>query len=342
MSMEFVGHRFESYSKLFPDQIMNLSAELQKTRIDVTGFFDNDMREIRRIMNERQLNININFANFRRPTYLITTALYSGTRRPKTRQDVLRFLLANLYMCREVLVRIIDYTVNIIIERITQFHEDYQNRTNNYMVKLWHEFIGCCENSIQLTLEYRLFLDKIHDRLQDTESARMIDYPDRNKIREGIYESLLKTSNAQHAAMPMVRLAMELPILEDLGVKIMQKLNRNKRTKKIKDIIPTRNIKIEDAFSLMIKMRLCSKDEIAVLSRIYEWGRKSVHKGQIIPSSAIWYSYFFVTNELVNILGLPSKLSYSDTKRECDELLYHGKIKITKEGETYDPSFSNF
>jgi hypothetical protein len=40
-------------------------------------------------------------------------------------------------------------------------------------------------------------------------------------------------------------LAMELPVLEDVGIKIMHKLNRKKRTNKIKDIIPTRNIKIE-------------------------------------------------------------------------------------------------
>ena len=123
------------------------------------------------------------------------------------------------------------------------------------MVKLWHEFIGCCENCILLTLEYHLFLDKIRDKLQDTGRARIIDYPDRNKIREGIYGSLIKTSNARYAAMPMVRLAMELPVLEDVGIKIMHKLNRKKRTKKIKDIIQTRNIKIEDAFSLMIKMK---------------------------------------------------------------------------------------
>jgi hypothetical protein len=75
--------------------------------------------------------------------------------------------------------------------------------------------------------------------------------------------------------MPMVRLAMELPVLEDVGIKIMHKLNRKKLTKKIKDIIPTRNIKIEDAFSLMIKMRLCSQNEITVLNRIYEWSSRS-------------------------------------------------------------------
>jgi hypothetical protein len=112
------------------------------------------------------------------------------------------------------------------------------------MDKVYKSF-GCCENCILLTLEYHLFLDKIRDKLQDTGRARIIDYPGRNKIREGIYESLIKTSNARYAAMPMVRLAMELPVLEDVGIKIMHKLNRKKRTNKIKDIIPTRNIKIE-------------------------------------------------------------------------------------------------
>lgn len=71
--------------------------------------------------------------------------------------------------------------------------------------------------------------------------------------------------------MPMIRLAMELPLIEDIGIKIMHKLNKKKRTKKIKDIIPTRNIKIEDALSLMVKMRLCGRDETDVLRRIYEW-----------------------------------------------------------------------
>lgn len=270
MSIELIGHRFESYSKLFPEQIMSLQTNLQNTRNDVINFFESDAQGIRRIMNDRRLNININFANFVRPIYLLTTALYSSNRRPKSIQDVLQFLLANLYMCRDVLVRIIDYMGSTLVERITRFHNDYQSRTNNYMVKLWHEFIGCCENCVLLISEYRHFLDKIHDRLLERESARMIDYPDRNKIREGIYESLLKTSNARHTSMPMVRLAMELPLIEDIGIKIMHKLNRKKRTKKIKDIIPTRNIKIEEALSLMVKMRLCGRAETDVLSRIYE------------------------------------------------------------------------
>jgi hypothetical protein len=42
--------------------------------------------------------------------------------------------------------------------------------------------------------------------------------------------------------MSSVRLALELPIIEDIGIKIMYKLNRKKRTNKIKDIIPTVNL----------------------------------------------------------------------------------------------------
>jgi subtilase family serine protease len=103
MSMELIiGRKFEDYSKMFPDQIVNLSTEIQQAQSDVSILFENDIKEIRRIMNEKKLNININFTNFERPVYLITTALYSGNKRPKSKQDVIRFLLANLYRCRDV------------------------------------------------------------------------------------------------------------------------------------------------------------------------------------------------------------------------------------------------
>jgi hypothetical protein len=340
--MELIGRRFEKYSKLFPDQIINLSTEIQQTESNASNFFDNDVQEIRRIMNQNQLSINIDFTNFGKPLYLITTALYSGKERPNSKQDIIRFLLANLYICKDVLLRIIEHIRNKLIGRIAQYNNDYQNRTNNYMVKVWHEFIGCCENAIIIIMEYRFFVEKINDRLQDIKRARIIEYPDRNKIREGIYESLIKTSNARHVAMPLVRLTMELLVLEDVGINMAYELNRKIRTKKIRDIIPTRNMKIDNTFSLMAKMRLCSRDQINGLYRIYEWGSKSVHKGQMIPLSAIWYSFFFVTNELVDILGSSSRLSYSNTKKEYEELLYHEKIKVTKKGQTYDPSFSNF
>lgn len=54
LSMELIGSRFEAHSKLFPDQIMNLSTEIQQTGSDLISFFDNDIRDIRRIIREKR------------------------------------------------------------------------------------------------------------------------------------------------------------------------------------------------------------------------------------------------------------------------------------------------
>jgi hypothetical protein len=338
--MDQIGQRFENYSKLFPEDIMNLNSEIQEAETDASDLFNIDLRNIRKIMDSKQLSLD--YRNFQRPPYLLSHALYSGKVRPKSKQDIIRFLLANLHICKDVLISIIQYIRNKLIGKIGDNYNDYKERTNNYLVKVWNEFVGCCENIVTIISEYQLFRHKIHDKLQDNLRALFLDYPDRNKIREGIKDSLIKTVNAQHVVMPSVRLALELPIIEDIGIKIMHKLNRKKRTNKIKDIIPTANLRTEDIFSLMKKMKLCSQDDIIALNSMYEWGSKSVHKGQTIPISAIWYSFFYITNDLVRILGQDSKLSYSDTKKEYDELLYHKKIKVAKEGETLNISFSNF
>jgi hypothetical protein len=44
MSMELIiGRKFEDYSKMFPDQIVNLSTEIQQAQSDVSILFENDI-----------------------------------------------------------------------------------------------------------------------------------------------------------------------------------------------------------------------------------------------------------------------------------------------------------
>ncbi len=97
-------------------------------------------------------------------------------------------------------------------------------------------------------------------------------------------------------------------MIEDIAIQIRHKLNE-RRKYKIKDIIFTPNTSIDDIYDLMKKMALGNHDEIAAIRRIHKWGSKSVHKGQVVPISLIWYSLFFVCNRLPSIFGDASKIS---------------------------------
>jgi hypothetical protein len=69
----------------------------------------------------------------------------------------------------------------------------------------------------------------------------------------------------------------------------------------IKEIIFTRKMTIDELFVIMKQMKLCTENEIDILKRIHEWGSRSVHQGQIIPTSIIWYCTFFVEDQLRNM-----------------------------------------
>ena len=83
-------------------------------------------------------------------------------------------------------------------------------------------------------------------------------------------------------------------------------------------------------------------DLITVVDRIHKWGSKSVHRGQIVPISVIWFSLFFVWNKIPPMIAYATTLSYKPIKKEYDELLHHHKVRAIEEHEFFDPTFSNF
>lgn len=168
-----------------------------------------------------------------------------------------------------------------------------------------------------------------------------MELPSRDKIREGVQESLAKTTNGQYVSLPSVRLALELQIRQDLGIQIRHKLNERRRHK-INEIRFTPKMRLEDFRSLMTKMFPGNDDIINVAYRIHKWGSKSVHEGQIIPISVIWFSLFFISNKLPPMFGVATPLSYRSIKKEYDKLLHDHKVRAIEEDEVFDPTFSNF
>ncbi|MFZ0514829.1 MAG: hypothetical protein WAM14_24720 [Candidatus Nitrosopolaris sp.] len=97
----------------------------------------------------------------------------------------------------------------------------------------------------------------------------------------------------------------------------------------------------DELFGIMKQMKLCTDNEIDSIKRIYEWGSRSVHQGQIIPTSIIWYCLFFVEKQLRNILDSDSKSEFDETRKKYLKLLYDGKINVINEWQTFTPSFYN-
>jgi hypothetical protein len=65
------------------------------------------------------------------------------------------------------------------------------------------------------------------------------------------------------------------------------------------------------ATSLVKKMFRGNDDIIDVAYRIHKWGSKSVHQGQIVPISVIWFSLFSIWNKLPPMFRAATPLSPS-------------------------------
>jgi hypothetical protein len=299
------------------------------------------LSKIKKIINDTHLRIRINYKRFADPVYLLLNSLYTDESPPESKQATIRFWLANLHISKEALVSIIRYVNNVVISNIKRDCDSYKKRTANNLIRSFHEFIGCCETADLIAYEYLAFFQKIQSELKGKMGPLILKLPERNEIREGVWQSLIRTRKGQYVAFPSIRLACELPIIEDLGIKIKNTINQRKNKVRIEDIRFTHNAKIEELFSLMRKMSLGSNDEISVLARIHDWGSKSVHNGQIIPVSLVWYSFFFVKEDLRKMLHANSSLSYSETNKIYKELIARKKIKVARKGERFIPSLFN-
>jgi hypothetical protein len=54
----------------------------------------------------------------------------------------------------------------------------------------------------------------------------------------------------------------------------------------------------DELLGIKKQMKLCTDNEIDIIKRIHEWGSRSVHQGQILPTSILWYCLFFVEYQL--------------------------------------------
>jgi hypothetical protein len=246
-----------------------------------------------------------------------------------------------LYICKEVILVLLRYVRDRVIRNIGLSLDDYEKRISNRLFEEFHNFIGCCRNISRILTDYIVFYNQVETSLGFGTQALILKRSTREEIREGVKQSLINTKSGQNVALPSVRLALEFTILEDVGIKILYRLREKSCYNDIKVIIFTRKMTIEELFGIMKQMKLCTDNEIDILNRIHEWGSRSVHQGQIIPTSIIWYCLFFVEDELRNILHSDSKLEFNETHTKYIQLLYDEKIKVISERETFIPSFYN-
>ena len=339
--MRQIRDRFDRYSLLFPNDVINLENELRQLENEIKIQFDEDLGKIKRFLNHNRTSICINFKNFEDYFYLYKTALYLDTQIPDTNNKIIRFCIANLYICKEVILVLLRYMHNQVIRNIRLSLDDYERRVNNRLIEEFHNFIGSCRNISRILTDYMVFYNQVEIKLGVGTQALILKRPTRVEIREGVKQSLINTKSGQKVALPSVRLALEFTILEDVGTKIMQRLKEKSCYNDIKEIIFTRKMTTDELFVIMKQMKLCTDNEIDILKGIHEWGSRSVHQGQIIPTSIIWYCLFFVEDQLRNILHSDSKLEFDETRKKYIQLLYDEKIKVISEWQTFIPSFYN-
>ena len=101
--------------------------------------------------------------------------------------------------------------------------------------------------------------------------------------------------------LSLVRLALEFACAEDLGIKITVSLKQSQSLpyNNLKELIFTKKMKTSEFFETMKNMKLSTEKQKNILKSIYDWGSRSIHQGQILPLSLIWYCLFFVEDDSI-------------------------------------------
>jgi hypothetical protein len=133
---------------------------------------------------------------------------------------------------------------------------------------------------------------------------------------------------------------MEFAISQDIGIKIQQKLDEVEI--KVNDIFFTHEINLDEMLSLLGKIGIVKNSTLNTLKKIYEWGNRSIHKGQHLPLSLIWYSLWYIETDLKNLLSNTSELSSKENLDLFNKLKQEDKIKIIDDKTTFIPSLYNF
>lgn len=339
--LDEIASKFNVYKGLFPNEVIKLNDDLKHSEIEIDEAFERDIKRIKGILNEKHVKININFKSFDNPMHLYQCVLYRRSKIPQSQADVIKLYVANMHLCKRVLHSLIRYMYEKIINFIRNALDDYENRRDNRLIKNQYEFINCCENVVSIIWDYKVFYEQIEINLDVKSKATILKLPSRYEMIEGIKQSLMRTDKAQHVIFPAVRLGLEFIILEDIAIKLRQRLHECRCYKDVKDIIFTRKMSKDELFQLMKEMDLCNNEQIDIIDRIYEWGSRSVHQGQMLPISLIWSLLFFIEDDLRNMMQENSKLQFKETQEKYLALLYDQKIQIINSWQTYFPSFYN-
>ena len=253
--MDEIVRKFSNYKKLFPSEVIKLNDDLKRSETEIDSTFDRDIKRIKKILNENHIRININFKSFDNPIYIYQCVLYRKSKIPQSQAEMIKLYIANMYLCKQVLHSIIRYIYERVINFIRNAIDDYENKRDNRLIRNQYVFIGCCENVVSIIWDYKVFYEQIEINLGLRSKARVLKLPSRYEMIEGIKQSLIRTDKAQHVIFPAVRLGLEFIILEDIAIKLRQRLQECSCYKDMKDIIFTRRMSKDELFQLMKEMQ---------------------------------------------------------------------------------------
>ena len=243
----------------------------------------------------------IDFENFSNPTFLINKTLLAPNDSFTTSNDILNNLLAQLYMCKDVILIIANYIIRVV-DNIELHYGQYNNGDESAFysfVKSYNRLIGCIENIGLISYDYDDILSKISDHLSQTKRATIIKETYKHDIIAGIKDAMIYGSFGKFITFPAVRSVIEIDVFQRLNRRIQSALDCDKNSKYMGKSIKLRpKLRFIDIFHPMELLSIGSSEEQEALKRIYHWGNKSVHEGKDISRSVIWYSVFYAEDNL--------------------------------------------
>jgi hypothetical protein len=306
MPIQDLELQFSTYSTMLPQQIVQdkFRLALRREIAFIKKTFDGDFKDVK-ILVDPWRSTKFPWHKFIDPYYLIQKTFYKRGQ-PPVGIEKTKAWIANLVIAKEVLIALFNY----LISRIPAIEYALERFTKGYGKDLYlimNSYIGCCENISNVVREYSTYFNQIQSDFMGATGPTQLKFSSRENIQMGIDQCLMDTKYGKDVIYPSVRTFAEFPILEDVSIIIRHMINRKRSTNKIKEIRFKQDYRTDDMFKVLGKVCAADSRQIEILRRIYDWGSGSVHIGQNIPLSLMWYSFRWLKENRI----------FDDLKKDC-------------------------
>lgn len=207
---------------------------------------------------------------------------------------------------------------------------DYKTKRINKFIKTFVEFLESCERMKHIVDDYDKTYSRIRqylrtitkdDKMNITHEMQVTSY----NLMDTIFHAFKKTDYGNYLGFASIRTYLEFVILENIGIKLKKIINETNPNEKITYIAFTSKFTYDDMTKIIDMLPIKMEDKTNI-KQIINWGHRSIHQTQLIPYSLAYYSLYYISEKLFEMLNvdIPSQQGID----KYHELHGQNKIKI--------------